>query len=76
AYNLYQNASHTTPWGSVYLTPAQPRSVTMQADSFGMATATVMYYGYMLLPQATVRPGSYSAIYTTADTSMNVQGYV
>jgi spore coat protein U-like protein len=76
AYNLYQNASHTTPWGSVYFTPPQSRSVTLQADSFGMATATVMYYGYMLLPQATVPAGSYTAIYTTADTNMNVQGYV
>ncbi len=76
SYNIYQNASHTTPWGSVYLAPAQPRSVTMQADAFGMATATVTYYGYMLQPQPAVPAGSYAAIYTTADTNMNVQGYV
>ena len=76
SYNIYQNASHTTPWGSVYLAPAQPRSVTMQADAFGMDTATVTYYGYMLQPQPAVPAGSYAAIYTTADTNMNVQGYV
>ncbi|MFE0499554.1 spore coat protein U domain-containing protein [Lysobacter soli] len=73
-YNLYQDASRTTVWTSVF--DPQPRPVALDLPTNGgAASATVPYYGRVPGGQTNAPAGSYSNYFSTDDTLVQAGGY-
>jgi spore coat protein U-like protein len=79
-YNLYRDAAHTQPWGSIY-SGTTPISLTMAKPSGTTLTTTVTVYGQICAAQPTVptvnnASTTYSQTFSGNTTSINYQFYL
>ena len=73
-FQLYQNATYTTVWGSqffgTFLTPLQVNITIGKHGSTGPLTATM--YGQVLGGQTSAIPGNYTDAYGSGDTALSI----
>ncbi|MCU0820513.1 MAG: spore coat U domain-containing protein [Beijerinckiaceae bacterium] len=71
-YQLYTNAGRTTKW-STWQNGGAGREVVLTLSAAGNATTTVPIYGRVFLGQQTVRPGTYTAIFSGTQTHLRAR---
>ena len=71
-YQLYQNASYTTVWGSQYQSGTTVPAIQLNLLNLTPVTGSVTVYAKVPARQTTVVPGSYQDTYTAATASMTM----
>lgn len=71
-YQLYQNASYTTVWGSQYQSGTTVPTIQLNLLNLTPVTGSVTVYAKVPALQTTVVPGSYQDTYTAATASMTM----
>lgn len=71
-YQLYQNASYTTIWGSQYQSGTAPPAIQLNLLNLTPVTGSLTVYAKVPAGQTTAVPGTYQDTYTAATASMTI----
>jgi spore coat protein U-like protein len=73
-YQIYQDAAHTMPWGSISGTLGTQLYVPVMVPANGTTTGTATLYGEVLAGQTTAVPGSYQESITNGQINVSDGG--
>ncbi len=73
-YQIYQDAAHTMPWGSISGTLGTQLYVPVMVPAHGTTIGTATLYGEVLPGQTTAVPGSYSESITNGQINVSDGG--
>ena len=71
-FQLYQDASHTTIWGSLGFGSPTPLAVAITLNRGTSMNGTATLYGQVLSGQTSAIPGSYTDVYQNNDTAVSI----